>query len=67
MLAFYTWDTVHADVRGQHSLDFKGHFIALFRPKNVPDAGELLFESLESPVAYALSVASKIFTGLWVL
>jgi len=38
MLAFYTWDTVHADVRGQHSLDFKGHFIALFRPKNVPDA-----------------------------
>lgn len=38
MLAFYTWDTVHANVRGQHSLDFKGHFIALFRPKNVPDA-----------------------------
>jgi len=38
MLAFYTWDTVHPNVTGQHSLDFKGHFIALFSPKNVPDA-----------------------------
>jgi len=38
MLAFYTWDTVHPNVRYQHSLDFKGHFIALFRPKNIPDA-----------------------------
>nr|CAB3264135.1 E3 ubiquitin-protein ligase MYLIP [Phallusia mammillata] len=36
MLAFYTWDTVHSSVIHQHSLDFKGHFLALFRP-NVSD------------------------------
>lgn len=39
-LAFYTWDTIHSSVIHQHSLDFKGHFIALFRPNNIPDAGK---------------------------
>uniref|UniRef100_H2YPC2 RING-type E3 ubiquitin transferase n=1 Tax=Ciona savignyi TaxID=51511 RepID=H2YPC2_CIOSA len=44
MLAFYTWDTVHSSVMHQHSLDFKGHFLALFRPNDSDMGKQYVFD-----------------------
>nr|XP_009861189.1 E3 ubiquitin-protein ligase MYLIP [Ciona intestinalis] len=44
MLAFYTWDTVHSSVMHQHSLDFKGHFFALFRPNDSDMGKQYVFD-----------------------
>ncbi|CAK8685325.1 E3 ubiquitin-protein ligase MYLIP-like [Clavelina lepadiformis] len=44
MLAFYTWDTVHSSVIHQHCLDFKGHFLALFRPNDSDMGKQYVFD-----------------------